>query len=330
MIFISAQPHDHYFLWQVEVQACNFRKHGISDKMHVLIWFPDNDLRAQREEKIEEIDMNAWVAMAKKYPEVKFSFYKDKGLTVPEFQLYIPQLRPQILAKHFDLYPYLKDEVIFYHDSDIIFNYLPDFELLADGPNSYVSNTSGYLDYRYLRSKEIQGEIPEDEAIEVLTKIGNVTIDTYKMYESNTGGAQYVLKNIDGDFWRDVERQCIEIRKAFTFGQPNSINTKYFQSENQGFQSWCADMWAVNMALWSRNKPVETTPQLDFSWATDNAETYHKKPIMHNAGATGTQPGVFYKGKWIQHSPIGKPLSAKKDSASWFYVEAIREASRLT
>lgn len=328
MIFISAQPHDPYFLWQVEVQACNFRKHGVSDKMQVLVWFPDNEIRSSRGEKVEEIDIKAWTNLAEKYPEVTFYFYKDKGLTVSDFQLYIPQLRPQILAKHFDANPYLKDEVIFYHDSDIIFNYLPDFKLLASGPNNYISNTSSYLDYRYLRSKEIQAEIPENEAVEILAKIGNVTVDTFKKYEGNTGGAQYVLKNIDGDFWRDVERQCIEIRKAFTYGQPNSINTKYFQTENLGFQSWCADMWAINMALWSRNMPVETTPLLDFSWATDNAETYHSKPIMHNAGATGSQPGVFYKGKWITHSPIGKPLSAKKDSASWFYVQAIQDAAK--
>lgn len=342
MTFISAQPCDFFFLWQVEVQACNFRKHGVSDKMHVLVWFPDNKLRATRGEPVEPVPLKEWMQLAKRYPEVKFSFYKDKGLTVNDFYLYIPQLRPQILAKHFDANPYLKDEVIFYHDSDIIFNFLPDFELLSEGSTNWVSDTSGYLDYNYLRSKEIEGKIPENEAIEVLASIGRVGVQTFQMYESNTGGAQYVLKNIDGDFWRDVERQCIEIRKAFTHineknakkGPLNkeflkhSINTRYFPSENAGFQSWCADMWAVNMALWSRSRPVETTPQLDFSWATDKADTYLKKPIMHNAGATGTQPGVFYKGIWNPDSPIGKPVTAKKDSASWYYVQAIREAAK--
>ena len=340
MIFISAQPSDIYFVWQIEVQACNFRKHGLSDKMHVLVWFPDNELRAQRGETIEVVPMEEWMKVAKKYPEVKFSFYKDKGLTLDQLYLYVPQLRPQILARHFDDNPELKNEVIFYHDSDIIFNFLPDLELLSEGPTNWTSDTSSYLDYDYLHRKEIEGKIPEDEALSVLAKIGNVTIDTYKMYTANTGGAQYILKNIDGDFWRDVERQCIEIRTAFTHVKEgnaikgpknrdfliNSINSKYFECEAAGFQSWCADMWAVNMALWSRNRPTETTPQLDFSWATDNIDTYNKKPIYHNAGATGTQPGVFYKGHWMTKSPIGKPLTAKKDSASWFYVKAIKEA----
>lgn len=332
MICISAQPHDLYFLWQVDVQAHNFRKFNLSDKMHVLVWFPDNELREQRGEKVEHIDMEAWLSLAKKYPEVKFSFYKDRGLTVKEFILYIPQLRPQILAKHFDANPELSKETIFYHDSDIIFNYLPDFELLSEGPTNWVSDTSSYLDYRYLRKKEEEGNMPEEAAVTVLANIGNITNHIFRMHEGNTGGAQYVLKNIDGDFWRDVERMCIEIRKAFTYGQPDSINTRAFKSEDAGFQSWCADMWAMNMALWSRDRPVETTPQLDFSWATDSAETYHSKPIMHNAGATGTQPGVFYKGAWIKTSPLphAKSLTAKKDSASWFYLQAIKEAAQIT
>lgn len=344
MIFISAQPYDLYFLWQVEVQACNFRKHGISDKMHVCVWFPDNDIREAKGQKIEPVNFQGWLDLAKKYPEVKFFFYKDKGLDTAEFELYIPQLRPQILAKHFDTHPYLHDEVIFYHDSDIIFNYLPDFEKLSEGPTNWVSNTSHYLDYRYLYFKEKQGNIPKREAICKLAEIGGVSISTIAKYKGNTGGAQYILKNIDGNFWRDIEKMSIQIRKSFTHKTEsnaarnsesvewcsNSFNTKYFPDEREGFQSWCADMWAVNFALWSRNREYSTTPELDFSWATDSADTYLMKPIMHNAGATGTQEGVFFKGRWMNTSPIGKPLSAKKSSASWFYVQAIREASKIT
>ena len=322
MIFISAQPHDRYFIWQIEVQIVNFRKHGLSDKMHILVWYPDNEMLKKQGHVPVKIKNDEWLVLAKKYPEVKFFFYKDTGV---DLGLYIPQLRPQILAKHFDQHPELKDEVLFYHDSDIIFNYLPDFELLIDGPVNWQSDTSHYLDYDYLRRKEKQGNIPEHEAIEKLAQIGNVTVDIIKSYTGKTGGAQYILKGIDGDFWRDVERQVIEIRKVFKYGIPNSINTKYFKSEAEGFQSWCADMWAVNMALWSRNKITDVTPELDFSWATDAATTYHRKPIMHNAGATKNHPGLFYKGDWIDKSPIGKNHAVKKDSASWFYVQAISE-----
>lgn len=310
LVFLSAQPYDPYFLWQVEVQIVNFRKHNISDKMQVLIWFPNR----------ENVDLSSWLALAKKYPEVSFHFYKDTGV---DLGLYIPQLRPHILAKHFDSFPELNDKIIFYHDSDIIFNYLPDFKKLCSDTICWQSDTSGYLDYDYLKRKEEQGGLPEYEAISLLCNIGKIPVSLMKHYTKNTGGAQYILKGVDGDFWRDVERMCLEIRKGFTYGQPNSINTKYFSSEAEGFQSWCADMWAVNMALWKRHKTTQVTPDLDFSWATDTDETYHKKPIYHNAGATGTQPGVFYKGHWIEKSPLHRKHSARKDSASYFYVEAI-------
>lgn len=308
MIFISAQPFDPYFVWQIEVQIVNFRKFGISDKMHVLVWYPEGR------------NFDNWIPIVKKYPEVQFFFYKDGGV---DLGLYIPQLRPHILARHFDSFPHLKDEVIFYHDSDIIFNFLPDFASMSQGPVNWQSNTSGYLDYNYLRRKEIEGNIPENEAIKVLCDIGNITVGTLKSYSSKTGGAQYVLKGIDGDFWRDVERQVLEIRRAFYYAIPNSINKRYFQNESAGFQSWCADMWAVNMALWSRGRTTDITEELDFSWATDTRDTYLKKPIFHNAGALPTSDGIFYKGKWINKSPIGKSHAVKKDSASYYYVQAI-------
>jgi len=324
MIFISAQPWDTYFHWQVEVQIVNFRKFNISDKMNVLIWYPKG------------ADYSFWLPLVDKYPEVSFSFYEDEGVNLG---LYIPQLRPHILARHFDKNPSLKDEVIFYHDSDIIFNYLPDFNLLSEGDVNWQSDTSGYLDYNYLRRKEIEGKIPEDEAIKVLCNIGNVTVETMKSYSDKTGGAQCILKGVDGDYWRDVEKQVITIRQAFTHKNApnvaktpenmailsNSINTKYFPTENAGFQSWCADMWAVNMALWSRNKVTDVIPLLDFSWATDSKETYLKKPIFHNAGVTRQSEGLFYKGGWMSQSPIGKVHRVKKDSASYFYVQAINE-----
>ncbi len=313
LILISAQPHDIYFQWQVEVQITNFRKFGISDKMHILVWHPHGSQQ-----------LGQWDRIQRKYPEVKIFIYPDFGV---DLGLYIPQLRPHILAQHFELHEEeLKDKVFFYHDSDIIFNTLPDFETLCADDVNYTSDTSSYLDYTYLRNKEIQGKIPENEAIGLLARIGNISVDKIKEHTGNTGGAQSLLKNIDANFWRDVEQQCVAIRRAFFHGCEGSVNRRYFPDENTGFQSWCADMWALNFALWNRGRKVNTTPLLDFSWATDNLETFKKKPIFHNAGATGTDPNIFYKGQWIGTSPIGQPLALPPaESASAQYVKSILE-----
>lgn len=145
-------------------------------------------------------------------------------------------------------------------------------------------------------------------------------------YDRKTGGAQYILKGIDYTFWEDVERMCVEIRKKFYYNILGSVNNKYFKSENAGFQSWCADMWAVNFSLWKRGIQTDVTPLLDFSWATDNWETYTKKPIYHNAGALNMHGNLFRKAKWIEESPIGKSLGLPpKDSANRAYVLAIQE-----
>lgn len=312
MIFLSCQPIDSYFLWQVEVQITNFRKFGVSDKMHIVVWYP--------ERRISELE--SWRALQDKYPETRFFFYPDEGVNLA---LYISQLRPHTLKKHFAALPELEKEVIFYHDSDIIFNYLPDFEQLVHDDINWQSDCSSYLDYDYLKRKEVEGNIPEHEAIKTMADIGNVSIDTIKSYNKKTGGAQCILKGIDSKFWEDVERQCIEIRKKFWFGYPDSINKKYFPNENAGYQSWCADMWALNMALWNRNKVTDITPLLDFSWATNDYETFLRKPIYHNAGATAQTPELFYKGNWINKSPLGQKLYAKKGSASAEYVKAILE-----
>ena len=276
--------------------------------------------------KQRESEIKDWQYLIDKYPNVKIFFYEDSGV---DLALYIPQLRPHSLKKHFEKYKdILQDRIFFYHDSDIIFNFLPNFDILCQGDINWQSDTSHYLDYNYLRRKEEEGNIPSEEAISVLCNIGNISIETMRAYSNKTGGAQYILKGIDYNFWEDIERQVIEIRKKFTFNQPNSINSKYFESENKGFQSWCADMWAVNMALWNRDKITDITPELDFSWATDSNETYSKKPIYHNAGATGVEPGVFCKSKWINKSPIGLNHAVSKNSASWNYAQIIMECKK--
>lgn len=313
LIFISAQPHDPYFQWQIEVQITNFRKFGVSNGMHILVWYPKNSK-----------ELPKWEAIQQKYPEVKIFTYPDKGVNLG---LYISQLRPHILKEHFKIYANeFQGKNFFYHDSDIIFNYLPDFMQLAQGNVSWQSNTTGYLDYSYMRRKEVEGNIPFEEAVETFANIGRISVNTIKDYDGRTGGAQYILRSPDSAFWQDIEDQCIAIRKQFLYGQPNSINSRYFKNEAAGFQSWCADMWAINFAMWKRGIKTEVTDKLDFSWATDSMDTFKRKPIYHNAGATSATPDIFYKGAYINKSPLGQDIPLPEDHrASRQYVLAIKE-----
>lgn len=313
LVFIQCVPHDLYFQWQIEVQIVNFRKFRVSDRMQIIVWYPQNSQQISK-----------WIDIQKKYPEVKIFLYPDAGVNLG---LYISQLRPHSLKKHFALHEgTLKDKVFFYHDSDILFRELPDFEKLVEGDICWQSDCSHYLDYSYLAAKEKEGNIPDHLAIKKMAEIGGITVEKIKEYDHRTGGAQYILRDLDYKFWESIENQCIAIRTAFSFHIEGSINKTYFTDENKGFQSWCADMWAINFEMWRRGQKTEVTPELDFSWGSDPMTTYLKKPIFHNAGVTAGMPGLFYKGAWINKSPIGQdiPLPAE-DKASRVYVEAIKE-----
>ncbi len=312
LVFLQCVPHDQYFQWQIEVQIVNFRKFDISKNMDIVVWYPKGSPH-----------LGKWKTIQDKYPEVRISLYEDEGV---DLGLYISQLRPHSLKKHFLKYPELSKRILFYHDSDIIFNYLPDFQLLINDNICWQSDTSGYLDYNYLRNKEKQGNIPEHEAINLLCKIGGISLEVLQSYTKKTGGAQCILKGVDHKFWQDIEDQVLQIRRNFLYNIKGSINNRYFKSEAEGFQSWCADMWALNFALWKRGKVTDITQELDFSWATDSYETFLKKPIFHNAGATPDKKDIFYKGGYINQSPLHKDIPLPpEDKASRQYVLAIKD-----
>ncbi len=307
--FICAQPHDKYFQWQIEVLITNFREHKVSHLLEVLVFYPRTGLDS------------GWKILEGKYPEVGFYYYED-DLPQETLDLYIPVLRPRCLWQHFEKHAErLKGDIFFYHDADIIFNYLPDFQTLCAGDVNWQSDTSSYLDYSYLSIKEKQGKIPEGEVIRGLANLTGVSVESIVSHDKNSGGAQYILKGIDADFWKEVEEDCLKIRKFLM----KDVNTKYFENENAGYQSWCADMWAVNFNLWKRGKITSITSLLDFSWATDHIDTYYKKPIFHNAGATADSKNLFFKGRWITKSPIGRKITASENFASSKYVEAIKK-----
>ena len=68
------------------------------------------------------------------------------------------------------------------------------------------------------------------------------------------------------------------------------VNQKYMKGapgndkENNGIQSWCADMFAVQWLLWADNQKCICPEELNFSWSTDKIE--QKNYILHNAGIT--------------------------------------------
>lgn len=349
LVFMSAQPSDLYFVWQIDVQLNNFQKYGYDALYHILIYL-------KKGEKINPL----WKQLEEKYPEAQFFYYEDVD-NIEHFMVnfgYIPLLRPYILRKHFTAHPELNKRAIFYHDSDIIFTKALDFSpWLKDDINylSYTGNeerTSNYLNYEYFIKKEEDvdplkiGAFKEANPLGKFVKMFDISIDTVKENSANTGGAQYLLKNIDAKFWADVFDGCLFLKTGM-----HNYNQRYFQGkpgierENRGYQAWCADMWSVLWNLWRRGAKTECPKELDFAWATDTIDKWDRVYIYHDAGKTeGTK--LFNKkghlvitqngkagGKYINN--VGTPF---KDDLSWVnpeycsfnYVKEIKETSLLS
>ena len=137
MKFICAQPAIDYYSWQVEVMINNFIKNGVNpNDIHIV---------SAHNGQIPE----TWSKLAEKYNHVCFFFYRDNR----PMKGYIPSIRPHILQQHWEKYPELSNEVIFYHDSDIILAKPCELEKLAVGDECYVADTVSYIGANYIRSK---------------------------------------------------------------------------------------------------------------------------------------------------------------------------------
>jgi len=330
---ISAQPNDSYFIWQLDVQLHNFRKYSYSDKARILVFKHSSRLNGEMFE-------DQWQSLQDKYPEAKFFFYEDPSgglLQAMRTYDYIPLLRPWLLAKHFKEYPELSKDAIFYLDSDVVFTKYLDFSPFLDDDICYLSNTTSYISAEYFDSK-VKDVLPDKidiyNQIDVLDgacSLVGVNRDIAVANQQGSGGAQYLLKNIDSTFWENVFAGCAKIRTYL-----RSINRRFFENEDKGFQSWCADMWSVLWNIWAKGMETKCPQELDFAWATDDISKWDRVYIYHDAGAS-TKPireghRLFHKreSRYINNeaTPMEEDLSfVSEEYCSKNYVKEIQEAS---
>ena len=325
-IIITAQPDDQYFIWQNHLYIESCLNQGFTqDQIQILLYKPKNRQFNNNWNKLKEI-----------YPDINIFLYEDKG--VQQFLgVYIPILRPHILWQHFEVYPELNDKTIIYTDSDILWlNTLNINHLLLDNIN-YVSDASSYLNYSYFENKYkqvIPEKLEEAKSVDFLKEVCNIVGVDKKIVidnNNNTGGVQYILKNIDADFWKKVENDVLKIRLYL-----QQVNKIYFKNENDGIQSWCADLWAVQFNLWYRNLETKVVKELDFAWATEPIEKLNSCTIYHNAGVTGKYMNnipYFYKGAYHtgqdplldEHLQIVINNEQSKKHCTWYYTNKLLE-----
>ena len=300
MKYICAQPSTQYFAWQIDVMLYSFVTVGINLKdVHIVCAIHG------------EIDPY-FDKLKEKYPDVVFCFYEDTR----KDKRYISSIRPNILKKHFKANPSLKNEVIFYHDSDIVFT--KPLELPRDvfqDETCYLSDTISFIGHDYIKSKG-------DDVLTAMCQIVGIDEETVKENEKNSGGAQYIMKGIDEYFWYDVENDCNRLFNEIT--ELNNSLTEKNGPEYNKLQIWCADMWAVLWNLWKRKKQTRVIPELNFSWSVGEKKLWHKNAIYHNAGVTDKDNHLFFKGKYINELP-DLNLEIDEKTCSYVYYKLIQQ-----
>lgn len=308
----------------------NFLEMGVKDEnIHIVCW------------KVNGIIPEEWKKLQKCY-KVQFFFYDDLRTT----RYYISSIRPNILKQHFIAHPYLRDEAIFYHDCDIIFRtpiskWIKEEMLIDD--KWYGSDTKGYIAYNYIIQK---GE----KVLNDMCGIVGISPELVKQNNDNSIGAQYLMKNIDSSFWDRIEKNSEILFKVINERLPEytEIWKQKMLDENKGYlkdnklyavadidarnewkyhevQIWCADMWSLLWEAWLMGKETVCDPGFTFSWGSDSEETYLKNNIMHNAGVTTSETGLFYKASYMSKIPYYENLNINKGTASWYYWKAVQK-----
>jgi hypothetical protein len=311
MIYLSVQPDQPYFHWQVEVYINNFKRVGINpNKIEIIFMHNGKPSEAARQ-------------LQTKYNTCRFFFYEDDRLD----KSYIPSIKPWGFFKHLRAYPNLNKEAIFYHDSDIIFIEKINESLFEKDDIWYLSDTVSYIGYNYIASKG------KEQLLEMLDVL-RIERNLVKLNQTNSGGAQYIVKNTTPAFWYKVYEDCPKlytVMNSWEAKYKEKMPIDYIGIKYHPIQKWCAEMWSTLWNAWQFGYQTLIHKELDFVFATDTLQKTSQVKIMHNAGVTEKDSGrLFFKGQYINKSPFFEPDFTWVDpnSASSRYIEAI-ESTKL-
>jgi len=317
--YVCVQPRLLYYAWQVEVMINNFIKHGINpNNIDILIAWNPNDLTSTPENK------DPWDKLAAHYNSVRFFFYQD---TRQQPIYYISSVRPNVLKQHFKAHPELESEAIFYHDCDIVFTQTPNWTPFLNDKIWYLSNTNSYINYDYIMSKG-------QDVYDKMCKIAGIDPIIPKLMNSNSGGAQYIMKGVNAEYWEKVEKdseqlfyQITQLNEEKVILDRHTVNPgDPIKPPYHPLQIWCADMWAVLWNGWLLGNETKVVPEMNFSWATDPTKRWEETTIFHNAGVTG--PGKhFYKGQYQNILPYNIEDTFDEQFCSKLYFNEIKETA---
>lgn len=309
MRYICCQPSNDYYTWQVEVLINNFIKHGVNpNQMDIVSAYTPHTGVPEK-----------WQKLQAHYNTVRFFFYPDTEID----KSYPPSIYFHLMAKHIRANPELQNEVLFLHDSDIVFTRKPEFEHLERGNTWYLSDTASYLNYDYIMSKG--AKVYAD-----MCNIFHIDPLIPKLNNTNTGGAQYIVKNTTPEFWEKVHSDSLRLYAHFCATESLHIPKS---PTDYAIQKWTAGMWSLLWNAWLHGHETIVKPELSFGWVTNPISDVEKYTILHNAGVVGTDEGhkrLFWKWLYQTKTPYNEVLDIDPEKASWYYWQQIQETAKIT
>jgi hypothetical protein len=300
MRYICCQPANDYYTWQVEVVINNFKKVGINPNQIDIVCGIQNGMIPDK-----------WIKLATHYNTVRFFFYEDTRTD----KNYPPSIYFNLLKQHIAAREEVKYDVLYLHDSDIIFTKTPDFSDMARGNAWYLSDTNSYINYDYINSKG-------NDIYDIMCGIVGIDRRIPKLMNRNSGGAQYIVKNTTYEFWNKVEQDSIKLYNKFCILEPSFVP---LVDGDYAIQKWTAGMWALLWNAWLYGHETVVDPRMDFAWVTSPIEDTEKYTVLHNSGVISGQPNMFFKGAYMDRVPYYDELDIDPQRGSYVYWNEIKQ-----
>lgn len=288
ILYVTAQPDVEYFHWQCDVYTENFLQVGVKpEQIHIIFGM----VLGNTEPQPFGLELE------------KRGFNVHYYLDTREKKHYQADIKPFLIYQWLKQYPEY-GKIFFLHDADIIFRNLPNMEHLLNDDVCYLSDTRGYIGHSYIVDccKRYEDKFPtsyKNQLLEEMACVVDLDTTTIKDNQNNSGGGQYLLKNMSWPLWYKIYKNSAEL-----YDQMLDYQKRFPLNQGQ-IQFWTAEMWSLLWNLWYFKIDTRIDGCLDFCWATDDVKTYEKFNILHMAGVTeNLKQTKFYKGDFINNNPI--------------------------
>lgn len=269
--FLSAQPDQPYFLWQLKVQIANFARYGIEQDMIILLAI-EGEPSAEAQHLADRTS-------------AQVHFIPDERID----KSYVPSVQFYLYAKYFESHQIGSPYMLI--DSDIILTEPLRVEHLLADDVVYMSDTQSYLGHDYVASKGA-------EQMQAMAAMVGLSVDDLKLRDAGAGGAQTILKGLeDPAFWRKVEADSTMLYKYL------GLREAAWKGDGYPIQRWTSGMWSFLWNLWARNVTTAIAPEMEFCWGSDPVEK--RKAILHLAGVVHSMRDThFFKGDYFTRDPF--------------------------